>query len=205
MIAPRLVLASASPRRTRLLDMLGIQHSVHPAQIPEDHLSGESPEAHVERLAGEKALAVASREPGALVLAGDTVVVRDGEILGKPTGPDDAVRTLLSLAGRQHVVASGLALCLAGVRPHTRVDLARVTLRPFDEAEAEAYVATGEPMDKAGSYAIQGRGAALVTSIEGDYHTVVGLSISGLVALLERAGWRYAFGRLEPFVSRATS
>jgi septum formation protein len=184
--------------------MLGIEHSVHPAEIPEDHLAGESPEAHVERLAGAKASAVAAREPGALVLAGDTVVVRDGEILGKPSGPDDAVRTLLSLAGRQHVVASGLAVCTAGEKPRTRVDLARVTLRSFDEAEAEAYVATGEPMDKAGSYAIQGRGAALVTSVEGDYHTVVGLSISGLVALLERAGWRYAFGRLEPLVPTAT-
>lgn len=204
MNSPRLVLASASPRRTRLLTMLGLEHVVRPADIPEDRLDGEDPETHVERLAGRKAATIAALEPGAMVLAGDTVVVRDGVVLGKPSGPDDAFRTLVSLSGRQHVVVSGLALCVAGEPPRTRVDLARVTLRSFGEAEARAYVATGEPMDKAGSYAIQGRGAALVTSVEGDYHTVVGLPISGLVALLEDAGWRYAFGRLEPLVRTAT-
>jgi septum formation protein len=177
--------------------MLGLTHDVHPAEVPEAYLPGEGAEAHVERLAGEKASVVARLLPGALVLAGDTVVVRDGEVLGKPMDPEHAVRMLMSLSGRDHRVASGLALAVPGGGLHARVDTAHVLFRPFDEREARAYVETGEPLDKAGAYGIQGRGAALVTRVEGDYHTVVGLSISGLVQLLERAGWRYAFGRLE--------
>jgi len=177
--------------------MLGLRHDVWPADLPEELLGGESPESHVRRLAAEKASAVAARCPDALVLGGDTAVVRDGVVIGKPPGPAEAVQTLMTLSGREHVVASGLALAVPGGRTFNRVDLTRVTFRAFDEGEAQAYVATGEAMDKAGSYAIQGRGAALVTRVEGDYHTVVGLSISGLMALLEAAGWRYAFGRLE--------
>lgn len=195
---PPLVLASASPRRTHLLAMLGLAHEVWPAHVPEEPLVGEEPDAHVRRLAGEKASTVARDRPEALVLAGDTVVVRDGAILGKPVDPGDAVRMLLSLAGRDHVVASGLALAVPGGAVHVRVDRARVSFRPFREADARAYVATGEPLDKAGAYGIQGRGAALVDRVEGDYHTVVGLPVSGLVKLFEAAGWRYVFGRLEP-------
>jgi septum formation protein len=178
--------------------MLGLAHEVRPAHLTEDLLPDESHETHVRRLAVEKASAVAALVPEALVLGCDTAVIRDGAVIGKPSDPEDAIRTLLTLSGREHVVATGLALVVPGGRRMTRVDLARVTFRPFDEDQARAYVATGEPLDKAGSYAIQGRGAALVTRVEGDYHTVVGLSISGLMSLFEAAGWRYAFGRLEP-------
>ena len=197
MTAPPLVLASGSPRRTALLAGLGLAHTVDPSSVPEDVLPGESPEAHVERLSREKAREVASRHPGALVLAGDTVVVRDGEILGKPRDGEQALDMVRSLAGRAHTVVSGLAL--AGPDPGAMVsrhDTARVVFRPLDEEEIRAYVATGEPLDKAGGYGIQGMGGALVTRVEGDYYTVVGLPVSGLVALLSAAGWRYEFGAL---------
>lgn len=197
MTAPLLVLASGSPRRTTLLEGLGLAHVVDPSAVPETVLPGESPEAHVERLSREKAREVARRHPGALVLAGDTVVVRDGEILGKPAGEADARAMLRSLSGRGHTVVSGLAL--AGPGPGemvSRHDVARVDFRALTDAEIGEYVATGEPMDKAGAYGIQGMGGALVTRVEGDYYTVVGLPLSGLMALLAAAGWRYAFGEL---------
>lgn len=201
MTAPPLVLASGSPRRTDLLDRLGLSHLVDPSRVDEIARPGETPEAHVERLAREKAADVAARHPGALVLAGDTVVVRDGRILGKPRDREHAVEMLLSLSGRDHRVLTGLALVLPGRgarRILARVDEARVAFRPLDTASARRYVDTGEPMDKAGAYAIQGRGAALVTRVEGDYHTVVGLPVSGLLALLDEAGYAYTFsGPLE--------
>lgn len=190
-----LVLASASPRRTELLTGLGIPHRVDPARVPEELLPGETAEAHVERLAREKARTVAARRPGAWVLAGDTVVVRDGEILGKPRDAGHAREMLTALSGREHRVVSGLALAEPGTdRIHARSDAARVVFRELTEREITEYVATGEPLDKAGGYGIQGMGGALVTRVEGDYFTVVGLPVSGLVALLEAAGLRYAFG-----------
>lgn len=198
----RLVLASGSPRRTAILDQLGIAHTVDPADIDERVEAGERPREHVERLSRAKALSVATRHPSAYVLAGDTVVVRDETILGKPETADEAVQMLLGLAGRTHEVVSGLALVEPGAgggagggRVHVRSDVARVTFRGFDRAEAEAYVATGEPMDKAGAYAIQGLGAALVEHFSGEYHTIVGLSLPALFDLLERAGHAWHFGR----------
>jgi septum formation protein len=170
---------------------------VDPSSVPESVLPGEGPEAHVERLSRDKAREVASRHPGALVLAGDTVVVRDGEILGKPRDGEHAEAMLRSLEGRAHTVVSGLAL--AGPEAGTLVsrhDAARVVFRPLKDEEIRAYVTTGEPLDKAGGYGIQGMGGALVTRVEGDYFTVVGLPVSGLVALLSAAGWRYEFGAL---------
>lgn len=199
MRAPPVVLASASPRRATLLAGLGIDHTVDPAHIPEEVLPGETAAEHVERLARAKAAEVASRHPGALVIAGDTVVVRDGEILGKPADEAEARAMLRSLAGRSHQVLSGLAI--AGPGPTalvTRVDVAGVTFRALTEGEIAEYVATGEPRDKAGAYGVQGMGGALVTRVDGDYYTVVGLSVSGLVALLSESGWRYAFGSLHP-------
>lgn len=207
---PRLVLASASPRRTALLDRWGLPHSVDPARIPEEVRDGESPEVHVERLAREKAETVARRHPTSLVLAGDTVVVLEGEILGKPEGPEHAREMLRRLSGRGHRVVTGLALADPGpLRPgegksgahpivRSRWDDARVVFRPLAEVEITAYLRTGEPLDKAGAYGIQGFGGTLVTRVEGDYYTVVGLTASGLVALLGEAGWRCAFGGLIP-------
>jgi septum formation protein len=199
--SPRLVLASASPRRRDLLLQLGLDHEVESADVDEAVIAAETPAAHVERLARAKALAVAQRRPGALVFGGDTVVVLGDRILGKPTSAPEAVEMLLGLSGRTHEVFSGLALVAGqgGVRRcFARYDSTRVTFREFSREVAERYVAAGEPMDKAGAYGIQGLGAALVTSVEGDYTTVVGLSISGLLQLLDEAGWAYAFGRLIP-------
>ena len=197
MTAPPIVLASASPRRTALLDMLGLAHEVMPADLDETLLPGESPDAHVERLARAKAAAVARLRPDALVLGGDTVVVLDGDVLGKPARRQDAVFTLMRLSGREHVVHSGLALVEPGGAAHAVVSRTVVRFRAFDEATARRYVATGEPLDKAGSYGIQGFGAAIVDSIDGDFFTVVGFPVPALVGLLERAGWGYAFGSLE--------
>ena len=194
--APPLVLASASPRRTAILQMLGLAHEVVATHIPEEFHPSETPDGHVERLAREKALAGARSRPDALVLGGDTVVVLDGVVLGKPAGPEDAVAMLLRLSGRRHVVHSGLALAEPRGVVHSAVDRTGVVFRPFAEAEARAYVATGEPLDKAGAYGIQERGAALVSEIEGDYYTVVGLPVAALLSLLERAGWGYTFGGL---------
>lgn len=198
MTAPRrlpLVLASASPRRAAILTRLGIDHEVDPAHVDETGLPGERPGPHVARLAEAKARAVMSRHPEAMVLAGDTVVVRDDAILGKPASRAEAEAMLLSLAGRSHEVTSGLALGdPRDGRVHVRVETARVRFRDFDGDTARAYVATGEPMDKAGGYGIQGRGAALVARLEGDYHTVVGLPVAALMELLAAVGRPYRFG-----------
>ena len=191
---PELVLASRSPRRADLLSMLGIQFEVDPADIPEEVLPGEEPVEHTRRLAEEKARTVAGHRPGRLVLGGDTVVVRDGTILGKPRDADHAVAMLLSLAGRAHEVVSALALAEPDGCVHAGVSRTTVRMRSFGEEEARAYVATGEPMDKAGAYAIQGAGAVLVESLEGDYFTVVGLPVPLLVGLLGAAGVPYGFG-----------
>jgi septum formation protein len=189
------VLASASPRRADVLRQLGLEPAVRSSSVDEAYLPGETPAEHVERLAREKALAIALEAPAALVIGGDTVVVDGGRVLGKPADAEAATAMLLSLSGREHAVLSGIAL--AG--PHgvlSATDRAVVRFRSFDRATAERYVATGEPMDKAGAYGIQGLGAALVESIEGDYYTVVGFPVQAFLGLVERAGWRYDFGRL---------
>ena len=173
--------------------MLGLSFTVQPAEVSETVQPGESAEAHVERLARDKATAVASACPGAVVLGGDTVVTLGGEILGKPSGPEEAEAMLLRLAGRTHTVASGLALALPSGEVRSGVSTTEVTFRPFSPQFAHAYVATGEPLDKAGAYGIQGLGAALVTEIRGDYYSVVGLPVALLLKLLEESGWEYAF------------
>ena len=193
---PPLVLASASPRRREYLRMLGLTFRVQPANVPEDVRSGETPAEHVERLAREKALAAARMRPDAAVLGGDTVVVLDGEVLGKPAGPRDAEKMLLRLGGRVHTVFSGLAIALPSGDVRSGVATTEVRLRPVEPELARAYVATGVHLDKAGAYGIQGLGAALVTEIRGDYYTVVGLPIALLMSLLEGCGWEYRFGPL---------
>jgi len=193
----RIVLASGSPRRADVLRQLGLAPEVCPADVDESYLSGETPEQHVERLARAKVLAVADAYSGALVVGGDTVVVDGAAVLGKPKNADEATGVLMALAGREHQVLSGLAIAGAhGVV--SRVVCTRVRLRDFSADDARAYVATGEPLDKAGSYGIQGLGAALVSGISGDYYSVVGFPVAAFIDLLTEAGWRYDFGRVVP-------
>ena len=194
MSTPRLVLASASPRRRQLLEQLGLSVEVRPSDVDESALPGERPGAHVERLARAKVEAVAARETNALVIGGDTVVVLDGEILTKPADADDALAMLLRLQGREHRVETGVAVAASGGGLVSAVVSAAVRFRPFDRSLAEAYVATGEPADKAGAYGIQGYGSALVEEVRGDYYAVMGLPVSRVVLLLEELGYRYAFG-----------
>jgi septum formation protein len=195
---PSIILASASPRRANLLSQMGLSHRVIPSHFPEELLTGETPEIHAGRLSREKAQEVREAHPGSLVIAGDTVVVLDGEILGKPRDTDDAVSMLVALSGRTHTVVSGLAVGFPSGGIETGTHSTEVTFREFDEGTARAYAATGEPLDKAGSYGIQGLGSTLVKEIHGDYHTVVGLPIPLLLDLLAAGGWRYEFGILLP-------
>lgn len=195
--APPLVLASRSPRRAAILEMLGLDFEVVPARIPESVLPDERPREHVRRLATEKARAVAEERPDAIVLGGDTVVVLEDEILGKPGDAEEAEKMLLRLSGRSHRVLSALAMATPERDIRTRVDFAEVTFRAISGHEIEAYVATGEPLDKAGAYGIQELGSALVDSLSGDYYAVVGLSVVGLLGLFEEAGWLYRFGSLK--------
>ncbi len=190
---PPIVLASGSPRRRRLLEQIGLAFEVRPAAVDETARSGETAIAHVERLAREKAEVVAAERPDALVIGGDTEVVVDGEPLGKPADPAHAVEMLLRLQGREHRVESGVAVVTPDGRVRSAVVGADVLFRPFDQALAEAYAATGEPLGKAGAYGIQGRGAVLVDSIRGDYFTIMGLPVARLVRLLEELGYTYDF------------
>ena len=185
-----LTLASQSPRRKQLLEMLGLPIRVVPANIPEAPLPRETPLAYSKRLAREKSRAV----PGEFVLGADTIVVLDDHLLEKPADADDAVRMLTMLQGRSHEVISSVALAHSGSEK-VLTDITRVTFRAADEAMLRAYVATGEPMDKAGAYGIQGYGAALVERIEGDFFGVMGLPVRLVLQLLDDAGWRYGFGR----------
>ena len=152
-------------------------------------------EAYVERLARSKAEAVAETELDALVIGGDTIVVSEDRLLGKPEDEDRAVEMLLSLAGRKHLVLTGLAIS-GQDGTVSAVSGTEVRFRSFTEAEARRYVMSGEPMDKAGAYAIQGLGAALVAEIVGDYYTVMGFPIGTFLDLLLQSGWRYEFGSL---------
>lgn len=188
------VLASASPRRRELLALVGIPHTVSPADIDESVRTGEQPSQHTERLALEKAAVVAARYPEALVIAADTVVVLDGEIMGKPRSVNDAERMLRRLSGRTHTVVTGMA-CASNGRMASNVENVAVTFRDLSDADISEYVATGEPMDKAGSYGIQGYGATIVRRIDGDYFAVMGLSLVRLVELMRQLGVHYHFGR----------
>ncbi|MFQ5530310.1 MAG: Maf family protein [Gemmatimonadota bacterium] len=190
----RLVLASGSPRRREVLAALGLDFDIRPPVLEETLLPGESPESAVCRLARDKAAAVTAA-PEEMVLAADTLVVHAGELLGKPADPAEAVEMLMRLAGTSHVVFTGLAL-RTGRRSVSAAARTEVTFRRFERSECEAYVATGEPLDKAGAYGIQGFGAALVDRIDGDYFNVMGLPVPTLLELLAAAGFRYDYGRI---------
>lgn len=172
-----LVLASASPRRAELLAAAGIAFEVDTADIDETPRAGETPDVYVRRLAEAKARAVAARHPGRRVLGADTTVVVDGVILGRPVDAADARDMVRRLAGRAHEVLTGVALVENGT---AQVDLATTTVwfAPMTAGEIDAYVASGEPMDKAGAYGIQGRASCFVTRIDGSYSNVVGLPVA---------------------------
>jgi septum formation protein len=182
----RLILASASPRRARILESLGLVFAVVPSDVDESLLAGETPVAAVRRLARRKAL-VPKRRPGQCVLAADTVVVLGARILGKPRDQAEAVSMLTGLSGRTHTVITGVAMAWdSGLA--TVVDRTAVRFRRMDANEIERYVATGEPMDKAGAYHVEGGGAAFIESIEGSPSNVAGLSVTSARRLLKRAG-----------------
>jgi septum formation protein len=178
-----LVLASASPRRQELLRNAGIPFEVQPADIAEDPRPGEAAKACAERLAREKALAVARQHPQDVVLGADTVVVVDGQLLGKPSNAADAARMLRLLSGRQHQVITGVCL-VAGGQPVVASETTLVTVSKITDKEIADYVASGEPMDKAGAYAIQGIASRWIPRIEGDYSNVVGLPVALVFGML---------------------
>jgi septum formation protein len=193
-----LVLASASPRRQELLRNAGIPFVTHPTDIPEVPLDGEAPRLFAERLAREKALAVFRQRPSDFILGADTIVVVGGEILGKPRNDADAERMLRLLSGRTHQVITGV--CLAGLQlgtenrepetgfEDTRCESTLVSMNALSDDDIRSYISTGEPMDKAGAYAIQGRASRWISRIEGDYFNVVGLPVSLVYKMLRERG-----------------
>lgn len=190
---PPIVLASQSPRRADLLRMLGFRFDVVPADIDETYVKGESAIVHAERLAREKADVISQARPDAIVIGSDTVVVVDAHVLGKPNNKEDAVDMLLRLQGRTHQVATGIAVAVPGHHLRAGIEVVDVKFRAFDRAQASAYVGTGEPMDKAGAYGIQGYGASLVEWVRGDYFAVMGLPVQRMIRMLEELGWYYDF------------
>lgn len=179
----KLVLASASPRRKELLTQAGLQFEVHPAHIDETRRKAEHAMAYVQRLALEKAQAVHALYPDAVVLGADTTVALDDEALEKPTDRADAERMLRMLSGRTHQVHTGIAL-VGGQHERVHVETTGVTFSEISEADLAAYLASSDPMDKAGAYGIQGFAARWIPRIEGDYFNVVGLPIAAVVRLL---------------------
>lgn len=184
----RVVLASASPRRRELLARVGLDPLVAPADVDESVLPGETARDYVVRVAADKAHTAAARHPGSVVLAADTAVVLDGAPLGKPVDAEDALDMLGALAGRSHVVMTAVVVVDADGIEQTALASATVLMAPCTADELGWYVATGEPMDKAGGYGVQGMGAALVERIDGDPTTVIGLPLRATLDLLRAAG-----------------
>jgi len=189
---PRVILASASPRRRELLTLVGIAHEVRAADVDETQFAGEAPPAYAERLAIEKARTVAHADAEAVVIGADTIVVVDGEVLGKPENAAAATVMLRRLGGRSHTVHTAVAVSHRR-RTVSAVESVDVTFRPLSEHDIAAYIETGEPMDKAGAYGIQGYGATIVERVDGDYFSVMGLGLRRVVALLESLGLAYDF------------
>ncbi|HLW55277.1 MAG TPA: Maf family protein [Candidatus Angelobacter sp.] len=183
-----LILASSSPRRRQLLQEAGIIVEVHPAHIPEVRSPGEPPVEYVRRLAQEKAETVARNFPDRHILAADTTVVVDHQVLEKPVDLADARRMLRLLSGREHSVITAVSLVRPGAGSATRIATTKVFFRDVSDREINAYIAGGEPMDKAGAYAIQGGAGPWVERIDGEYSNVVGLPLSLVTDLLREAG-----------------
>lgn len=201
------MLASGSPRRRELLAGLGLRFEVDPPRSEEDAwTAGEAPGTYAGRISAAKAAEVAERRPDALVVAGDTVVALDGDVLGKPDDAAGARAMLARLSGREHMVHTALTVIAPGGARATGTEITRVRFRSLKAEEIEAYVATGEPLDKAGAYGIQGFGATLVEGVRGCYFNVMGLPVVRLLALLDEAGWAYRVpGRLRAVGPAATS
>lgn len=186
--SPLLTLASASPRRSEILRGLGLDFEVRPADIDETRFEGESPAVYVERVARSKA--GHHQPPNGLTVAADTIVVIDGAVLGKPETPDEAAEMLARLAGREHEVLTAVALLDGATGAlESVIERSRVRIAPLTASEIDWYIATGEPLDKAGSYAIQGLGSLFVESIEGNYTNVVGLPVPALYRLAAKLGF----------------
>ena len=193
------ILASGSPRRRELLTLIGLMHEVLPADVDETLLPGEIPWAYAERLA--RAKAQKSAMPGTVSIGSDTIVVVDGDVLGKPANEADAAAMLRRLSGRSHTVMTAIAIAFEGEVTSDVVKVG-VTFRSLRDDEIEDYIATGEPMDKAGAYGIQGFGATIVDAVDGDYFAVMGLPLNRLIRLLESIGLVYRFGT--SYLSRQT-
>ncbi len=185
------VLASASPRRRDLLNLIGIPHEVQPANIDESYRAGETPLEHVERLARGKAAAIDA--PGSVTIGSDTIVVVDGDVLGKPRDREHACSMLRRLSGRSHIVMTAVAVRWRG-EVRSAVEQVGVTFRSLGDDDIQRYIDTDEPMDKAGAYGIQGYGATIVERVDGDYFSVMGLPLNRLVRLMRELGLHYDFG-----------
>jgi septum formation protein len=188
-VPPELILASSSPRRRDLLSSLGLQFHVVPAELQEIPAPQEAPRDFAVRVAEHKALAVGTQYPSAWVIGADTIVVVDGETLGKPLDKEDAKRMLQQLSDREHLVVTGYVLLnMAASKKLKGVEETRVKIKALEQREIEWYINTNEPFDKAGGYAIQGKGAFMVEWIKGSYTNVVGLPLSQLLGLFQAAG-----------------
>ena len=180
----RLILASASPRRADLLKWAGVDFEIRPVDLDESRRAGETPAAYAARLAREKALS-GGHEPN-LVLGADTIVALEDRILGKPADPAEARSHLADLSGRTHQVITAFCLTAAGEELSAQAVLSRVTFRPLTRAMIEGYAASGEGLDKAGAYGLQGRGWALIENVEGSLTNVMGLPLTEVLAALDR-------------------
>ena len=192
----KIILASGSPRRRQLLELIGIEAEISPSNIDETMRPRETPRRHAERLAREKASTVATRQPDRITVAADTIVVVNRKVLGKPRDEADARRMLSMLSGREHTVITAVAVA-RGRKLRSAVEEVKVKFRRLRDEDIDAYIATGEPMDKAGAYGIQGFGATIVECVNGDYFAVMGLPLARLVMLLRDLGVRYRFGKLD--------
>ena len=180
------ILASVSPRRQELLSSAGLKFKIIPAHVNEEYLQGESPREHVRRLAQDKATAIARKNPDAWVLGADTIVVIDGLILGKPKNKKQALEMLTRLSGREHKVFTGFTLAHAGTNVYkTKVIQSAVRFKQISPEEMDWYVNCDEPYDKAGGYAVQGRGACFIKSIRGSYTNVIGLPLCEVMEELQ--------------------
>lgn len=183
------ILASSSPRRRELLTSIKIDFDVVPSHVPEERQAGEAPEEYVARLSREKANTVAQKHPSQWIIAADTTVLLGDQLLEKPADQRDAARMLSLIAGQTHIVYTGVTLQNVEQRyRETRVAESEVRMLPLSRDEIEWYVATGEPLDKAGAYAVQGIGAMFIDSIHGSYTNVVGLPLAMLFQMMRKAG-----------------